>query len=218
MPDAPNPVDRLEVASAVILSIAALASSGASYEAGLWDGEQAAHYSQASALRIQASRAALEGDALKGVEVQTFGAWLQAKSRGDDKMANFFQARFPADFKPAFNAWLADHPLTNPSAAPTPFDTSVYRRPGQTEANALDAQAQKTFDTGQYDNAVSDAFEQGSTMLAIALFFAGIGQVFKGKGTRIALLTVAGLAMVAGLLRLFSLPIQMIGLGPPGAG
>ncbi len=217
MPD-PDRVDALEVASAIILSVAALASSGASYQAGLWDGEQAAHYSRANALRVLASRAALEGDTVRTIEVQVFQGWLEAKARGDERMADFFQARFPAAFKPAFNAWLADHPLTNPSAAPTPFDTSVYRRPGQTEANALDAQAQKTFDTGQYDNAVSDAFEQGSTMLAIALFFAGIGQVFKGKGTRIALLTVAGLAMVAGLLRLFSLPIQMIGLGPPGAG
>jgi hypothetical protein len=217
MPD-PDRVDRLEVASAVILSIAALASSGASYQAGLWDGEQAAHYSQAGALRIQASRAALEGDALKAIEVQTFGAWLQAKSRGDEQMADFFQARFPADFKPAFNAWVAEHPLTNPSAAPTPFAMAAYRSPGRAEARALDAKADQTFEKGQYDNAVSDAFEQGATVLAVALFFAGIGQVFKARGTRIALLTVAGLALVAGLLRLVSLPLQMIGLGPPGAG
>jgi len=194
MPD-PERVDRLEVASAVILSIAALASSGASYQAGLWDGEQAAHYSQAGALRVEASRAALE-----------------------DKLAEFFQARFPAGFRPAFNAWLADHPLTNPSAPPTPFATSAYRSPGRAEANALDAKADQTFQKGQYDNAVSDAFGQGATVLAIALFFAGIGQVFKARGTRIALLTVAGLALVVGLLRLLSLPLQVLGLGPPGAG
>jgi hypothetical protein len=217
MPD-PERVDRLEVASAVILSIAALASSGASYQAGLWDGEQAAHYSQAGALRVEASRAALEGDALRSIEVQTFGAWLEAKSRGDDKLAEFFQARFPAGFRPAFNAWLADHPLTNPSAPPTPFATSAYRSPGRAEANALDAKADQTFQKGQYDNAVSDAFGQGATVLAIALFFAGIGQVFKARGTRIALLTVAGLALVVGLLRLLSLPLQVLGLGPPGAG
>lgn len=216
MPDSDR-VDALEVASAIVLSIAALASSGASYQAGLWDGEQAAHYSRANALRVQASRVALEGDAVRTIEVQVFQGWLEAKARGDDRTADFFQARFPSEFKPAFNAWLADHPLTNPSAVPTPFNTSAYRRPGRDEANALDAQAQKAFDAGQYDNAVSDAFEQSSTILAVALFFAGIGQVFKGKGTRIALLTVAGLALAAGLLRLLSLPIQMIGLGPPTA-
>jgi len=218
MPDESKPVDKLEVASAVILSIAALASSGASYEAGLWDGEQAAHYSQAGALRVEASRAALEGDALRAIEVQTFGAWLQAKSRGDDPLADFFQARFPADFRPAFNAWMADHPLSNPSAAPTPFVMPAYRSPGRAEASALDARADMTFEKGQYDNAVSDAFEQGATVLAIALFFAGIGQVFKARGTRIALLTVASLALVAGLLRIVSLPLQTIGLGPPGGG
>ncbi len=218
MTGAPDRIDKLEVASAVVLSIAALASSWASYQAALWDGEQAAHYSRGNALRTQASRAALEGDAMQTIEVQTFSAWLDAKSRGDERMAEFVQGRLPADFKPAFNAWAADQPLTNPSAAPTPFATPAYRPPGRAEAKALDAQADKAFEKGQYDNSVSDAFEQGSTVLAISLFFAGIGQVFKGNGTRIALLTVAGLALVAGLLRIVSLPIEMIGLGPPGAG
>ncbi len=217
MADDSNRVDRLEVASAVVLSIAALASSAASYQAGLWDGEQAAHYTRASVLRVQASRAALEGDTLRAVEVQAFGAWLEAKARGDNKAADFYQARLPAEFKPAFNAWLAEDPLTNPSAAPTPFAMPAYRRPGQDQASATDAQAEQTFNQGQYDNAVSDAFEQGATVLAVALFFGGIGQVFKGKGTRIALLTIAGVALVAGLLRVLSLPIQVLGLGPPHA-
>jgi hypothetical protein len=217
MPD-PDRVDKLEVASAIVLSIAALASSAASYQAGLWDGEQAAHYSEANAERVKASQAALEGDTQRAIEIQAFGAWLEAKARGDDKLAAFYQARLPAEFKPAFNAWLADHPLTNPSASPTPFAAPGYRRPGQEQARALDAQADKTFNQGQYDNAVSDAFEQGATMFAIALFFGGIGQVFKGRGTRVALLTVAGLALVAGLLRVTSLPLQILGLGPPSAG
>jgi hypothetical protein len=218
VPDAPDHVDRLEVASAVVISIAALASSAASYQAGLWDGQQAAHYSNANTLRVQASRAALEGEAQRAIEAQVFAGWLDAKARGDDRMAGFFEARFPPDFKPAFNAWMADRPLSNPAAPASPFNTTAYRRPGAQEAKALDAQAEKTFAFGQYANAVSDAFQQGATMLAVALFFGGIGQVFRGKGARIALLTVAGLALVAGLLRIVSLPLQVLGFGPPAAG
>ena len=217
MADDSRRVDALEVASAIIISVAGLGSSWASYQAGLWDGDQAAHYSRASALRVQASRVALEGDALAAVENQTFSAWLDAKARGDEQLATFYQARFPAGMKPAFNDWLAQQPLKNPSAPTTPFATTIYQRPGRADSQKLDQQAEQTFAKGQYDNAVSDAFEQGSTVLALALFFGGIGQVFKMRTSRIVLLVIAGVAVVAGFLRLFSLPFQVLGLGPPGS-
>lgn len=202
----------LEAASAIVLSIAALASSWASYEAGLWDGEQAAHYSRTNALRIEASRIALEGDALAGVEVQMFGAWMAAKASGQEKLAGFYEARFPPSFKPAFLRWMQYHPLEDPSAPPTPFATDSYRRPGLARSQALDLQADKAFEDGQYANTVSDGFEQGATMLALALFFGGIGQVFKGRSARVGLLMVACVALVIGLLRLVSLPAQVLGL------
>ena len=216
MTDDSKRVDALEIASAIIISVAGLGSSWANYEAGLWDGEQAAHYSQANAKRVQATRVALEGDALEAVENHMFSAWLDAKARGDEQLAAFYQARFPAGMKPAFNEWLGQQPLKNPSAPPTPFATTAYQRPGLAQSQKLDQQADETFNKGQYANAVSDAFEQGSTVLALALFFGGIGQVFKMRTTRMILLVIAGVAVVGGFLRLFSLPIQVLGLGPPG--
>ena len=118
--------------------------------------------------------------------------------------------------KPAFNSWLAQRPLQNPSAPPTPFATSSYRRPGVAASRDIDRQADQAFAQGQHANAISDAFQQGATVLALALFFGGIGQVFKVRTARIVLLVIAGVAVVAGFLRLFSLPLQVLGLGPPG--
>ena len=68
----------MEVACAVVLSASALMTSWASYQASLWDGEQAALYSRANAFRIQASQAALEGDAREAIEVNLFTSWLTA--------------------------------------------------------------------------------------------------------------------------------------------
>jgi hypothetical protein len=209
---------RLEVASAIVLSLAALASSWASYQSGLWDGEQAAHYSEANALRIEASRVALEGDALASAQLQLFNAWLEAKASGDDALAAFYEARLPAKFRPAFDAWLATEPLTNPAAPQTPFLMEGFQRPGKAQADALVAKADQTFERGQYANTVSDAFQQSATLLALALFFGGIGQVFKSDTARVALLTVAVLGLAAGLLRLFSLPLQVLGLHALGGG
>ena len=216
MADDSRPTNALEIASAIIISVAGLGSSWASYQAGLWDGEQATQYTRANALRTQASRAALEGDALAVVESHMFGAWLDAKARGQEQLAAFYQARFPPGMKPAFNAWLAQRPLHNPSAPPTPFAAAPYQRPGLAAAQELDRQGDQTFAKGQHANAVSDAFEQGATVLALALFFGGIGQVFKVRTARLVLLVIAGAAVVVGFLRLFSLPLQILGFGLPG--
>jgi hypothetical protein len=211
-------IDRLEIVSAVVLSVAALGSSWAAFEAGVWDGEQAAHYTRSESLRVQASRTALEGDTVAAIEVQMFTAWLQAKVRNEAQLADFYQARFPASFKPAFKDWLAERPLVDPSAAPSPFSMPSYQRPGFASARQLDAQADKAFAQGQYDRRASDAFQQGATVLALALFFGGIGQVFKVPAGRIVLLTIAVVALAIGFLRLFSLPTQVLGFYVPGAG
>jgi len=215
MADSDQRTDGLEIASAIVLSIAALASSWAAYQAGLWDGEQAAHYSRTNALRTEASRVVLEGDALAGVEAQMFGAWLQAKANNQEQLAAFYEARFPPHFKAAFHRWQQDKPLSDPSAPPTPFATSAYKRPGLERSQELERRADKDFKDGEYANAVSDGFQQGATMLALALFFGGIGQVFRGRSARVFLLAVASVTLVVGLLRLFSLPIQILGLGVP---
>lgn len=212
MADPGERTSPLEAASAIILSIAALTSSWASYQAGLWDGEQAAHYSRTNALRIEASRAALEGDALAGLEVQMFNSWLEAKAQGREQLASFYEARFPPSLKPAFDKWLLTRPLQDASAPPTPFATGAWRRPGVARSQDLERQADKTFKDGEYANTVSDGFEQGATMLALSLFFGGIGQVFHGRKARIGLLMVAVLALVLGMLRLFTLPMQILGV------
>lgn len=208
--------NRLEIASAVLLSLAALASSWAGYQAGLWDGEQAAHYSQANAQHIAASNAALENEAREAMDVQAFGGWLDASARGDQALSRFYEARFPPSLKTAFNDWIAEKPLTNAAADPTPFAMASYRRPGRLAADALNRQAAKSFADGQRANAISDAFEQSSTLLSIGLFFGGIGQVFKLPSARIFLLAAATLAVFAGLLRLVSLPAQILGFDAPG--
>jgi hypothetical protein len=201
-----------------VLSIAALGSSWAAFEAGVWDGEQASHYTRSETLRVQATRAGLEGDTAAAIEVQMFSTWLQAKARNEPQLADFYQARFPPRFKPVFNDWLAQRPLLNTSAPPSPFSMPGYQRPGLAHARELDAEADKAFAQGQYDRSVSDAFQQGATVLALALFFGGIGQVFKVPAGRIVLLTIAVLALVIGFVRLLSLPAQVLGFSAPGAG
>jgi len=196
----------IEVVIATVLSIAGLATSWSSYQASLWDGEQAAHYSRANALRVSASRARLEADTQRSIQIGLFNSWLQAKARGDDTLANFYEARFPADLKSAFQPWIAQAPLKNPNAPQSPFATAAYNPAGYAEAEQLDVLSDKTFDRGQEDNRISDVFTRGTVFLAMALFFAGIGQVFKFRIVRLALLVIAIAACAVGISSVAFLP------------
>ena len=196
----------IEMVIAVVLSVAGLTTSWSSYQASLWDGEQAAHYSRAEALRVMASRAQQEADSHRAVQIGLFNSWLQAKAKDETALAAFYEDRIPPDLEPAFRSWIALKPMTNPAAPQSPFAMSAYRPAGYARAKALEAEADRAFDRGQEDNRVSDVFTQGTVFLAMALFFGGIGQVFRIRGVRVGLLAISVLACAAGIGTIATLP------------
>lgn len=197
----------LEGLVAVSLSVAALTTTWSTYQSALWDGEQAANYSRANALRIEASRAAARADLVQAVDVQMFSSWLDAAAAGEHQLRDFYHARFRADFRPAFDAWKELEPLTNPKAPATPFLMTNYRLPGRAEAAALEAKAQATFDQGESDNDTSDIYTQATVVLASALFFGGISQTFKRRRVRVLLVGLSIAACVVGVIRALTLPV-----------
>jgi hypothetical protein len=52
----------VEIVIATVLSAAALMTSWATYQAALWDGDQAANYSHANGLRVVSTRVRLEAE------------------------------------------------------------------------------------------------------------------------------------------------------------
>jgi len=201
----------VEVVIAIVLSAGGLMTSWASYQAALWDGQQAAHYSRANALRVMSSRARLEADARRGLEMHMFNGWLQAEAKGDGRLAEFYRARFPDDLAPAFDLWIAQKPLKNPEAPQSPFATPAYSPAGTEAAQRLEAEADATFAKGQEDNRISDLFTQGAVFLATAMFFGGIGQVFRVRPVRLTLVVIAIVSCAVGLTRIVSLPLQTPG-------
>jgi hypothetical protein len=201
----------MEVVIAVVLSAGGLMTSWASYQAALWDGQQAAHYSRANALRVMATRARLEADSRRAIEINLFNSWLQAKAQGDEPMAKFYADRFPPDMKPAVNAWLLLRPLKDPTAPLSPFALPSYKPEGLAGADKLEVEADSTFARGQDDNRVSDLFTQGAVYMATAMFFGGIGQVFRVRQVRLGLLAVAVVACAIGLARIATLPVLQPG-------
>jgi hypothetical protein len=209
------PAKHKEFILAVVLSAAGLLTTFASYQASLWDGDQASAYTRTGVQRALASRATAEANTLKTSELSLFLTWLNAKAAGNERLAAFFAARFPSEFRPAFDAWLAQSPLTNPEAPTSPFAMPNYVQPAVQQARELDRQAEAILKEGEIANRVSDAFTRASVILGMAMFFSGISQVFECPPIEKLFMWVAILSCLLGAFQLLLLPMQFPVFGEP---
>jgi hypothetical protein len=200
-------IQPIEIAAAVILSIAALLTSWSSFQSALWSARQDADYAHAEVLRVGASTAALDADSRRSVDVILLSDWLSATASGDLRLADFYRQRFPPDLHEAFEAWAKTHPFENPKAPPSPFAYGLIGKSGEEAARSLNAQADAALKTGREARRIADAFEQATVYLAITLFFGGILQVFNMRWLRVGLLAVAVVTCVLAIVRLFDLPL-----------
>ncbi|WP_312145901.1 hypothetical protein [Brevundimonas sp.] len=198
--------DSTEGASALILSVAALMTAWSSYQSSLWDGDQAAAYSQAESVRTTASRWEIQAGQAEGADVLLFTQWLDAHAKGQRGLEAFYEARFRPPYRVAHDAWVALRPLDNPDAPRTPFVMPEYRLEATREGAELEQRADALFQEGQKANRISDDFVRATVILASAMFSAGIVQVFRRRRVRLAVVALAALQCVWGIYNVVGLP------------
>lgn len=201
----------VDAAAAIVLSVAALLTSWASFQSALWDGEQAANYTRAGTARVQASLLATENGQYEAVDLVLFTQWLNAYAGKDQRLQDFYYNRFRPEFRRAFDTWRDQQPMHNARAAHSPFVMKEYAPGLAQKAVAADRRADALFEEGQRCNDISDAYVAATVILALALFLAGIGQSFDRRHLTAALTLLAGLACVFGVIRLISLPTLSLG-------
>jgi hypothetical protein len=111
---------RLEILGTILLTVAAVATAWSTYQAGRWRGEQAGATRKSEAARIESSEAHTRAGQLTQIDIATFIQWSNADLAGDRKQAAFYRKRFRKEFRPAFAAWIATRPFTNPDAPTSP--------------------------------------------------------------------------------------------------
>jgi hypothetical protein len=198
-PPADRRRDWQEGVATVLLVVAAVATSWSSYQATRWNGEQAAAAGRTNAIRIEASRADGLAEAQTEIDVATFIAWAEADVTGDRELATFVMDRFRDEFRPAFDAWTATAPLTNPDAPPTPFAMDEYRLESRQQADELDARAEASAAEVRANIQRASNYVLTVVLYAVALFFAGMSTRVTAPRLR-WVLTLAGCAVFLGTL------------------
>jgi hypothetical protein len=166
--------DRIELAAAVLLACAAVTTAWSSYQASRWNGEQAKTTGAVNKTRIDAARAADLASSQTQVDIATFLQWVDAYAQDQTELASFYRQRFRAEFKPAFEAWVATKPTQTPGAPPTPFAMPEYKLAASAEAERLDAKSEALAAEVRQSIQRSTNYVLGVVLCAVALFFAGI--------------------------------------------
>ncbi len=209
MSDPPASDHRLELAAAILLALAAIATAWATYQSSVWRGKQAQAQSASIAARVESTRQAAVANRQAQVDLALFTQWIDAYARRQGDLASFYRKRFRAEFEPAFEAWIASRPRENENAPLSPFVMPQYRLAASTQADALEREA------GEFSHAVARNIERADrymlavVLFAIALFFAAISMRLRSPDVRIGILVAGYLLFVGTALWLAMQPVSL---------
>ena len=196
-----------EILSAVLLSVVTIGTAWSGFQSAQWGGIQSTLYSQASALRVESTRASTRAGQLVTIDVILFEGWIDAFVAEEQELQDYYESRFRDEFQVAFAAWLAADPQNNADAPSQPFLMPEYMVATQLESIALEEEASELFAEGERANKTSDDYAFSTVLLATVLFFAGIATRFEWQPIRWVLLAVGLVLLIFGVYNLLSLPI-----------
>lgn len=194
---------RVDVLIVVLLGLASVLATWAGYQAGQWSNLKADSAVMVDDLQQAADRAIVLGYQDRQIDIALFMAWLEADLREEHTVADFYEARFVDHFRPAFEAWQATDPFTNPDAPLDPFRMPEYTVPSLAASAAFDARAGELAAAGEEFDAQADAYIFLTVLTAVVLFFGGVATKLSLRQAQIALLAIAwvmlGYCIVRGL-------------------
>jgi hypothetical protein len=164
---------------------------------------------KASAAGRKASVAQVEATQIRTLDSVSFNAVETAYAAHNVKLFRVAVRRLRPGLRPAFQAWVATHPLKNPSAPPDPSYMPQYKVPQQARAAHFNDKATALFSEGQSAAGTADKYVRLTVVLAAVLFLVGIGSRFPIPIARYGLIAVAGALLVFSIVQLLGLP------GPP---
>jgi hypothetical protein len=200
---------RFELAVTVLLTIAAVATAWAAYQAARWHGEQAKAQSASIAARVESTRAANVANRQAEIDVALFTQWVDAYALDETELAGFYRRRFRAEFQPAFRAWVATRPRINRDAPLTPFVMPQYKLAATAEAERLEAQAAEfSASVGRFIQR-ADNYSLAVVLFAASLFFAGISTRLHASTPRMAALGLGFTLFLGTVIWIATFPVSL---------
>lgn len=196
----------VEILEAIVLAVVAVVTAWSGFQAAKWDGASARDYAASSRLRADAGKQQLTANQYLLYNGSVLIAWTQAVTTGNGRLAEFEARRFTPEYKVAFDAWLKTNPLTDASAPFGPAFMPEYKDARAERATATDELASRAFETGAEFGDRAEHYVRVTVLLSVVLFLVALGQRFKFRGVRVAVLGVAGTILLCTVVLLLTYP------------
>jgi hypothetical protein len=199
-------VDKfVDIASVVLISVAAVLTAFCGYQASRWEGEQTRLYNVANASRLRVAEAEDRSEVATSINVTLFLDYVGAVQHHDTEFAQFIYRRLGPNMRIVMDQWLATHPMKNPRAPTSPFVMPEYARLMQAGSAREEAVASADFDAALNAHRNADDFTLLTVVFATVSFLAGVST--KLIFPRHAIIVGLGIvALVYGVARLWFLP------------
>jgi hypothetical protein len=198
---------RIELLAVLVLALTTLATAWCGYQAARWSGDQSQRYARASTTRTKALQASTRAGQLRIDDLLNFNQWLNATQNGHQRLAAIYQRRFRPEFVPAFDAWVAQHPFTNPHAVPGPLYMPQYHPADLAISARLSAAADRLYQQGTTAKSNDDRYILATVFFAAVLFFAGISLRLDWRPLKAAVLGMALALLIGGSVFVVTLPV-----------
>lgn len=192
--------DWREAVAVILMSITAVLTAWAGYQAAKWNGESSLVTAEASALRIEATRWEADANKRQAVHVVLFSQWLQATD-GRERSADYLVEHFPSPLSDAFTAWQAGG-----ETEATPFERPEYVLVEHERAVAADAQAETLFQRGIEAGTRSEDYVSTTVVFAMVLFFTAMSSKVRSRRAQWSMVAVGGVLFVYEVSRLIAYP------------
>jgi hypothetical protein len=198
-----------EIVATALLAIATVATAWSGYQANRWNGEQAKAAARANASRIESTRAANVANRQVQIDVALFTQFIDAFAREETELADFYRERFREEFRPAFEAWAATRPRTNPNAPLSPFELPEYQLAANEEADRLEATADALAADARTYIQRSSNYVLAVVLFASALFFAGISTKLSSPHLKLIVLGLGCALFLGAAIWIASSPVSV---------
>ena len=204
-----DPEYRWNLLSAIVLSLATLASAWCGFQASLWNHVYSHESRTATGERFESERQAAIADRQLSNDLSIFSLWLEAKVSENEVLASEVEQRFQPHFQEAFDTWIA-FPVEAGMHVPagTPFEQADYVLPTQKEADAATARAEEALEAADFASEASNSYVLNSLLFASVLFLAGIASKLSLPRMSHGVVVVAGVVMAASIALLLTQPVR----------
>jgi hypothetical protein len=198
----------VEIACAVVLALATVASAWSAYQSNLWRGVQTFELATASRLGREAAKHEMEALDSRLFDAIMLIHFIERQGAGDQKLADFLHARFRPEMRTALDAWLATDPFISRDAPATPFKMRQYVQSDRLEAERLHAESAQAHEAAERANEMSNRYVMLTVLFAAVLFFGGIsGTINDSRRLRWGMQAIALVLFLSISGYLFTMPL-----------